>query len=143
LAIIPKVLREHLDSAFPDYTLLVGTVLPDGFAQISPRGSVMVFDDEHLAMWERGRGSTNANLTDGTKLTVFFRKRPLRDSILPKGGVARFYGTAKIHKSGPIYEEIWKRMIEPERKSEPDKKGFGVLVRVERAEDLGGAPLAL
>ena len=143
MAIIPKVLREHIDGAFPDYTLLVGTVLPDGFAQISPRGSVMVFDDEHLAMWERGRGSTNANLTDGTKLTVFFRKRPLRDSILPKGGVARFYGTAKIHKSGPIYEEIWKRMIEPERKSDPDKKGFGVLVRVERAEDPGGAPLAL
>ena len=143
MAIIPKVLREHIDSAFPDYTLLVGTVLPDGFAQISPRGSVMVFDDEHLAMWERGRGSTTANMMDGTKLTVFFRKRPLRDSILPKGGVARFYGTAKIHKSGPIYEEIWNRMIEPEKKSDPEKKGFGVLVRVERAEDLGGAPLAL
>ena len=37
---------------------------------------------------------------DGTKVTVFFRKRPLRESILPKGGVARFYGTAKSHKSG-------------------------------------------
>jgi len=143
LAIIPKVLREHIDSAFPDYTCLVGTVLPNGFAQISPRGSVMVFDDEHLALWERGRGSTNAILQDGTKVTVFFRKRPLRDSILPKGGVARFYGTAQLHKSGPIYEEIWDRLIEPEKKSDPEKKGFGVLIRVERAEDLGGAPLAL
>jgi hypothetical protein len=143
LAIIPKVLREHIDRAFPDYTCLVGTVLPNGFAQISPRGSVMVFDDEHLALWERGRGSTNAILQDGTKVTVFFRKRPLRDSILPKGGVARFYGTAQLHKSGPIYEEIWDRLIEPEKKSDPEKKGFGVLIRVERAEDLGGAPLAL
>lgn len=143
MAIIPKVLREHIDGAFPDYTCLVGTVLPDGFAQITPRGSVMVFDDEHLALWERGRGSTNATLKDGTKMTVFFRKRPLRESILPKGGVARFYGTAQIHKSGPIYEEIWKRLIEPEKKNDPEKKGFGVLIRVERAEDLSGAPLAL
>jgi hypothetical protein len=29
--------------------------LPNGFAQITPRGSTMVFDDEHIALWERGR----------------------------------------------------------------------------------------
>jgi hypothetical protein len=63
--------------------------------------------------------------------------------LLPRGGIARFYGTATIHKSGPVYEEIWKRLIEPEKKSDPDKKGFGVLIKVERAEDLGGAPLAI
>jgi len=34
-------------------------------------------------------------------------------------------------------------MIEPEKKSDPDKKGFGALIKVERAEDLGGAPLAI
>jgi len=140
---IPKALREHINSAFPDYTCLIGTVLPNGYAQVSPRGSVMVFDDEHLAMWERGRGSTNANLQDGTKVTVFFRKRLLRESILPKGGVARFYGTAKSHKSGAVYDEVWDRMIEPEKKSDPDKRGYAVLIRVDRAEDLGGAPLAI
>jgi hypothetical protein len=143
LAKIPQVLHEHINTAFPDYTCLVGTVLPNGYAQITPRGSTMVFDDEHIALWERGRGSTHANLRDGTKVTIFFRKRPLRDTILPKGGVARFYGTVEIHKSGPIYEEIWKRLVEPEKKSDPEKKGHGVLIKIERAEDLGGAPLAL
>jgi hypothetical protein len=34
-------------------------------------------------------------------------------------------------------------MIQPEKKHDPDKKGFGVLVHVERAEDLFGAPLNL
>jgi hypothetical protein len=64
----------------------------------------------------------------------------LRESgLLPRGGIARFYGTAKIYKSGPIYEEIWNRLIEPEKKGDPDKKGFRVLIKVERAEDLGGA----
>ena len=103
----------------------------------------MVFDDEHLAFWERGRGTTNQNLIDGTKVTIFFRKSELRQAgLLPKGGIARFYGIATLHKSGPIYEEIWNRLIPPEKERDPEKKGFGVLIQVERAEDLGGVPLA-
>ena len=113
---IPKVLHEHINTAYPAHVCLIGTVLPNGYAQITPRGSTMVFDDEHFALWERGRGSTNANLADGSKVTVFFRKPPLRESgLLPRGGIARFYGTAKIYKAGPTYEEIWKRLIEPEK----------------------------
>ena len=73
MAIIPKVLHEHINTAFPANVCLVGTVLPNGFAQVSPRGSTMVYDDEHLALWERGKGSTNATLKSGTKVTVFRR----------------------------------------------------------------------
>ena len=144
MAIVPKVLQEHINTAFPANVCLVATVLPSGFAQVSPRGSTMVFDDEHLALWERGKGSTNANLKDGTKITVFFRKPQLRESgVLPKGGLARFYGTAEIHKSGAAYEEVWKRLVQPEKERDPDKKGFAVLIKVERAEDLDGQPLDL
>jgi uncharacterized protein len=142
LAIIPKPLHEHINTAFPANVCLVATMLPDGFAQVSPRGSTMVYDDEHLALWERGKGSVNASLTDGTKVTIFLRKIALReDSLLPKGGIARFYGTAKIYSSGPVYEEIWKRLVQPEKDRDPQKKGFAVLIKVERAEDLDGKPL--
>jgi hypothetical protein len=102
----------------------------------------MVFDDEHLALWERGKGTTNENLKDGTKVTVFFRKPQLRETgILPKGGIARFYGMATIHKSGPVYEETWRRLIQPEKERDPEKKGFAVLIKIDRAEDLGGVSL--
>ena len=141
---IPKALHEHINTAFPANVCLVGTVLPDGFVQVTPRGSTMVVDDEHLGLWERGQGSTSANLANGTKVTVFFRKPQLRESgLLPKGGIARFYGTAAIHRSGPLYEEVWRRLVQPEKDRDPDKKGFAVLIRVQRAEDLGGKPLAL
>ena len=142
MATIPKVLHEHINTAFPINVCLVATVLPTGFAQVSPRGSTMVFDDEHLALWERGKGTTNENSKDGTKVTVFFRKPQLRETgVLPKGGIARFYGVATIYKSGPVYEEIWSRLIQPEKDRDPEKKGFGVLITIERAEDLGGASL--
>ncbi|HEY7459254.1 MAG TPA: hypothetical protein VH765_10925 [Xanthobacteraceae bacterium] len=140
---IPKVLHEHINTALPEHTCLVGTVLPDGFAQITVRGSVFVYDDEHVGIWERGRGSTSAHIQDGTKVTIFFRKRPLRETLLPKGGVARFYGVAKVYKSGPIRDEIYSRIVEGEQKADAEKKGFGVLVKIERAEDLHGAPLAI
>ena len=103
-----------------------------------------MYDDDHLALWERGKGSTTANLTDGSKLTVYFRKPSLRtDGTLPKGGIARFYGTATIHRSGAAYEEIWRRLVKPEKDRDPEKKGFAVLIKVERAEDLDGQPLTL
>jgi hypothetical protein len=144
LAKIPKALHEHINTAFPAHVCLVGTVLPSGFAQVSPRGSTMVFDDEHIALWERGKGSTNENLRDGTKVTVFLRKPALRESgLLPKGGIARFYGIAAIHRSGPAYEEVWQRLVQPEKDRDPDKKGYAVLIKVERAEDLDGKALDL
>jgi general stress protein 26 len=139
---IPAFLHEHINTAYPANVCLLATVLPNGFAQVTPRGSTMVFDETHLALWERGKGSTDENLKDGTKVTVFFRKPALRDAgVLPKGGIARFYGTAKIQKSGPVCEEIWNRLIQPEKDRDPQKKGFGVLIEVERAEDLDGNAL--
>jgi hypothetical protein len=91
-----------------------------------------------------GQGSTTENLIDGKKVTIYFRKPQLRvDGILPKGGIARFYGAARLHRSGPVYEEVWKRPIQPEKDRDPDKKGFAVLIAVERAEELDGTPLSL
>lgn len=142
MATIPSILNEHIDTAYPENVVLVATVLPNGFAQVTPRGSTMVFDQDHIGLWERGRGSTNENLSDGSKVTIFFRKPALRESgILPKGGIARLYGTAEVHKSGPVYDEVWERLIQPEKDRDPERKGFAVLVKVERAEDLGGEPL--
>jgi hypothetical protein len=144
MSIIPKTLQEHINTAFPHDVCLVATVLPNGYAQVTPRGSTQVFDDRHFSLWERGRGSTAGNLGDGTKVTIYFRKAQLRaDGILPKGGIARFYGKARLHRSGPVYEEVWKRLIQPEKDRDPDKKGFAVLIEVERAEELDGTPLAL
>ena len=139
---IPKFLNEHIYSAYPDHTCQMATVLPNGYAQITLRGSVMVFDQDRLAIRERGCGSTNDSLADGAKVTIFFRKIPLREEgLLPKSGVARFYGTAESHKSGAVYDKVWERLVQAEKDRDPDKTGYAVLINVERAEDFGGDPL--
>jgi hypothetical protein len=134
---IPKKVWPLIDSAFPTHTCLIGTVQPNGFAQITPRGSTQVYDDNHISLWERGRGTTAALFADGVNATVFYFNLGARD-VLPIGGIVRLYGTATVHKSGPVYDKVWARLIEPEKKSDPEKKGWAVLIKVERAEDLLG-----
>jgi len=144
MATIPKVLHDHIDTAFPANVCLLGSVLPNGFAQVTPRGGTMVYDDEHIGLWERGRGSSAGAMTDGSKLTIYFRKPSLREEgVLPLGGIARFYGTAKIYKSGPVYDEVWRRLVQPEKDRDPDKKGYAVLISIDSAEDLAGQALKL
>ena len=138
---IPKFVRKHVDSAFPQHVCLVGTVLPDGYAQITPRGSVQVYDDDHISLWERGSGSTNANLADGSKVLVYYSDFAAMSDGLPIAGIARFYGVASVHKSGPVYDKVWERLIAPERERDPDKKGYAVLIKVERSENLLGQPI--
>ncbi len=102
MAKIPEALHAPINSAFPKNVCLVGTVQPGGWAQISPRGSMLVFDGGTLAYWDRGSGATHAEVKDGSKVTVFFRNPELRASgVLPKGGIARFYGTASVHTLAP------------------------------------------
>ncbi len=137
---IPTKVHALIDGAFPEHVCLIGTVQDNGFAQITPRGSTQVYDDDHISLWERGRGTTTALLADGTKVTVFYFNLGARD-VLPIGGIVRLYGTARIHKSGPVYERVWERLIAPEKQWDPEKKGWAVLIDVERAEDLLGQPL--
>ncbi len=142
MAKIPQSLHQPINAAYPANVCLVATALPSGFAQVTPRGSVTVLDDETVGFWERGRGSTNESLKEGTKITIYFRDPKLRESgALPKGGIARIYGTAQLHKSGPMREKVWNSMIPVERERDPEQKGFAVTFKVERAEELDGTPL--
>ena len=144
MAKIPLYLHEHINNAFPENVVLVGTALEDGFAQISPRGSVIVYDDETLGFWDRGKGRTHDTVQNGSKVTFYYRNRILRESgVLPKGGIARFYGTAELHKEGQVCDDVYEKMVPPERERDPQKEGSAVLVKIERAEDLSGDPLPI
>ncbi len=139
---IPKLLQPHINAAFPEHVCLIGSVVEGGYAQISPRGSTQVYDDGHISLWERGRGSTTSHMKDGTKVTIYFANMVLKESgLLPYGGIARLYGTASVHKSGEVTDKVWDRLIEPEKKWDPERKGWAVLIKIERVEDLLGGPL--
>lgn len=139
---IPEKLIPHINAAFPANVCLVGTVGADGAPQISPKGSVLVLDDNTLAYWERGYKKAFNNLKANPNVVVWFRNPELRASgILPAGGVARFYGKAELHESGALRDQVWDKVVEPEKKADPERKGYAVVIKLDRAEQLSGKPL--
>ena len=55
---LTQTIRDLLNSALADGTFcLVGTASKDGRPQISPKGSVVVFNDDTLCYWERSNRS--------------------------------------------------------------------------------------
>jgi hypothetical protein len=147
MALIPDNLVDHINGAFPENVCLVAVCMADGYAQVSPRGSVLVYDGDTLAIWDLGRGATHETVVDGTRLTIYYRNPALGarggDGTLPAGGIARFYGTAEVHaEDGEVREKVWNGMVEAERNGDPDKKGQAILIHLTRAEQLNGKPLA-
>ena len=144
MAKIPKKLQAEINNAYEveEEIPMIGINLPDGYTNITPRGSTQVYDDEHISFWIRGRGTTDKLLQNGDQaLGVLPQVEASSDGTLPIGGIARFYGTVEVHKSGPVYDKVWERLIPREKKWDPDKKGCAVVMKVDRAEDLFGNPL--
>ena len=132
---IPDSLHHAINTESPERICVIGTNGDDGFAQLSPRGSIMVFDDEHLALWERA-----GSRPDGTKMSIYFRCRDALKTVVP-GGVVKFFGTTAAYRSGPTYEKVWERLVPTEKNGDPEKKGYAILIKVSRAEDLLKRPL--
>ena len=125
-------MKELFDTALADgFACLVGTATKDGQPQISPKGSVMVFDDETLAYWERAKRSGLANLEENPKVVVYY-SHPVKRIRW------RFYGEASIQDSGPIREEVMSRTVQAELDRDPERLGVAVLIRVDQVGELSG-----
>ena len=125
-------MKELLDSALADrMSCLVGTATKDGRPQISPKGSVMVFDKETLAYWERSLRSALDNVAENPHVVVYYNNPEKRLRW-------RFYGTATVHKSGPVREEVMSRTVQAELDRDPERKGVAVVVRVDLINELSG-----
>lgn len=147
MGLIPKFLNQPILDAYPDNCCLVSTLLENGYCQIALRGSIHVYDQDTLAYWDRGSGTTHDTVSDGSKVTVFFRNGELSarsgNGLLPAGGTARFYGIAEVHaEDSEIRDRVWNGMIPVERERDPDKSGRAVLVKLESAEQLNHKPLS-
>jgi Pyridoxamine 5'-phosphate oxidase len=101
---ISEKLRALIRSAWDDGApCLVATQGPNG-PNISPKGSMVVFDDDHLAFWERSKKQALENLGHDKRVCVIYANfKAQRDGILDSGFL-RFYGKVELHESGPVRE---------------------------------------
>lgn len=132
-------MRRWLDLA-PDEGVpcLVATATKDGRPQVSPKGSVAVFDPETLCFWERSFRTSYDAITENPQVVVYFRN-PGRKEIPFRGSCLRFHGEARLVTEGPERDRAWELTNAAEQSRDPERKGVAVLIRVDLIEDLGGA----
>jgi predicted pyridoxine 5'-phosphate oxidase superfamily flavin-nucleotide-binding protein len=127
-----------IDTAHVDRVVcLLGTADGAGQPNISPKGSMMVFDATRLAYWERAGRTALANLGANARVVVYYRNSAKSDRF-PNGATWRFYGTAEVLVDGSLRDEVWERVIPGEQEKDLERKGAAVVITVERINDLGG-----
>jgi uncharacterized protein len=138
---LSDTIKKLIDDAWDDgYPCLLATSGKDG-PNISPKGSMIVFDDQHLAYWERSKKQALENLGHDHRVTVMYANfRAQRDKIL-ESGFLRFWGTAELHESGKIHDAIFAKLCKREQEHVGADTGIGVLIKIERAADVRGKPI--
>ncbi len=124
-------MAEYVDRAHEDgLTCLVATASKDGQPNLAFKGSLMVWDKDHLAFWERAHGETLNQLRENPRIAAVYRNRAA-------GKAWRFWGVTELHESGELRDKIMARTIQAELDRDPERKGVAVLIRVDRVSGSG------
>jgi hypothetical protein len=135
---ISQKIKDLIELAWADgHVCLLGTVGADG-PNISAKGSMIFFDDDHLAYWERSKRKALENLGRDRRVVVVYSNMHAQREGRVESPVLRFYGTAEVHESGPMKDAIFAKLLKREQEHDGADKGLGVLIKIERAETIGG-----
>jgi len=107
---------------------LLATADDAGYPDIAFKGSMMVFDKDNLAWWERSLAEQIEQVAKNPHIVVLYRNTK-EDRRIPH---MRIYGDATLHRSGEMREQVMSRTIQRELDSDPERKGFAVVVQVNR-----------
>ena len=106
----------------------IATVCPDNTPNLSPKGTLTVWDNEHLVFADIRSPGTIGNLRLNRSVEV-----NVVDPIIRKGW--RFKGEATILESGPQFEEITKKIYHTD-KQEVTRNRIRAVVLIEVARAL-------
>jgi len=123
-----RLINNGLADGFP---CMVGTATRDVQPQISMKGSVLVYDQESLAYWERSKRSALENVGDNPHVVILYRNTDKRINW-------RSYGTATVHEGDAVREDVMSRTVQAELDRDPDRQGVAVVVRLNKIAELSG-----
>jgi general stress protein 26 len=119
-------MRDAFQNALTDRApVTVASASATGMPDIAFKGSAMVWDNDHLAFWERSRGQTMRNLEENGHVCLLYANFQTRTFW-------KFFGQAEVLHDGGLREEIMARTTPIELDRDPERKGAAVLIRVDR-----------
>jgi hypothetical protein len=125
-------IREHVNGALmAGNPMILASVDGEGRPRLSYRGSTQVFSGDQLGVWARNtEGSTLEAIKVNPHVAMMYR-HPTQRVFLQFSGrarVAQGEERLKVYDSAPEFE----------RKSDPDKKGAGLVIDLDKVEGLLG-----
>ena len=121
---ITDEMQELINNSFEDkLPCLLGSASLAGRPQISPKGSVIVYDHETLAYWERARHTALRNVSVNPQVVVYYGN--------PEKNIHwRFHGNAWVSMSGEIRDKVMSKIPQQELNQDSEHRGAAVLIRV-------------
>jgi len=119
---------EALNNGLADGTpCLVISSDKSGHPDVAFKGSVMVYDKDHLAYWERSLNEQIPQVEENPHIVVLYRN-PAKYQIPHM----RLYGDATVYKTGDEREKVMSRVVQRELDQDPERKGYAVVVKIDR-----------
>ena len=103
------------------------TVTPGGRPNLSPKGTIRIWDDRHLFFLDIASPGTRANLAANPWMEL-----NVVDQLSRRG--YRFFGSTTLHANGEVFEKAVQIVVGEERARYP--VASVVLLELERAEPL-------
>lgn len=118
-------MKEAIAGAVADRVFVtIATASAAGTPDIAYKASMMIFDDDHLAFWERSLGQTYRNLLENPQCCLMFANFAKRQSW-------KFLGVAQVLTEGELRQQVMDRTIQYELDQDPERKGAAILIRVD------------
>ena len=128
-------MREAIDNNLANKTpAVLVTASLQGDPNVGFKGSLMAYDGQSLAYWERSRRRILEHIEENPKVVVLYRDAERRLAW-------RFFGEAEIHRDDDVREQVMARVVQPELDRDPEREGVAVIINVERITTLGGQVL--
>ncbi len=124
MTIITSDMRAVVQAA---HLCFAATVTPDGRPNLSPKGTIRVWDDRHLFFLDIASPTTRANLEANPWIEVNVVEQLSRRGY-------RFFGRGTLHRGDAVYAEATRRVFGTEGPTYPVESV--VLIDVERADAL-------
>ena len=128
---LTQEMRDAFDSAYAEGApVLIATASKSGLPDMAYKGSAIIWDDDHIAFWERAHGMTLRNMEENPGVCVLFANLKARLSW-------KYFGEARLVRGGELRDAVMARTPAFELDRDPERKGIAVIVRVDKVLQRG------
>jgi hypothetical protein len=132
LKLTDEIVRHVNGALAAGHPILLAAVDAEGRPRLSFRGSIQAYSQDQLGFWARNaEGSTLQAIAANPHVALMYRSPAERVTL-------QFAGRARAAADPAERERVYESAPELERRADPEKKGLGVIIDLDRVDGVLG-----